>query len=486
MVITTGGNVGIGTTEPVQKLQVVGNIRIDSGTSYNDAGGLFLSNERAAIISNIVNLTANGDTSLDLRTQSAGTVGSAIFINEFRQIGIGTATPRTKTEFVSGLPTSIPTHSNTTNGVVVTDGGDIYGRIGVSNFSAGGNGYPTYIQAGDWSGATYYNLLLNPIGGNVGIGTTSPAYKLQVSGTSYFSGLAHFGQTATSGSAFRWGSLGTAVSPDTMLCMNQLYNGSGWTILEASYGTTAISLGSAVASPAILFETGSANTVATTKMIILNNGNVLINTTTDSGFKLDVSGNSRINLAGDGGIFYAQGASGNTIQLGTDGSGAYIEATGAASARRILRLQAFDGSSSYSQFFINSVSNTAYFNTGLNLLVGTTTDAGYKLDVSGTIRATGDVIAYSDARVKENVETIPNAIDKVKAMRGVGYNKIGEQRRSTGVIAQEILEVLPEVVHQDENGMYSVAYGNIVGVLIEAIKEQQNQIDELKSRLNNL
>lgn len=107
----------------------------------------------------------------------------------------------------------------------------------------------------------------------------------------------------------------------------------------------------------------------------------------------------------------------------------------------------------------------------------------YKLDVSGTIRATGDVIAYSDARVKENVETIDGALDKVMKMRGVSYNKIGEQEKKVGVIAQEILEVLPEVVSQDESGTYSVAYGNIVSVLIEAIKEQQKQIDELKAKL---
>ena len=109
------------------------------------------------------------------------------------------------------------------------------------------------------------------------------------------------------------------------------------------------------------------------------------------------------------------------------------------------------------------------------------TDPSYALDVNGTIRATGNVIAYSDARVKENVETIPNALDKVKSMRGVGYNKIGEEKRSIGVIAQELLEVVPEAVHQDEKGMYSVAYGNLVGVLVEAMKEQQQQIDELKA-----
>lgn len=110
-------------------------------------------------------------------------------------LGIGTGTPRTKAEFSSGLPTSIPTHTNTTNGIVVSDGGDIYGRIGVSNFSAGGSGYPTYIQAGDYSGAIYYNLLLQPLGGNVGIGTTAPAKALTVINTgeqlrlSYSSGV---------------------------------------------------------------------------------------------------------------------------------------------------------------------------------------------------------------------------------------------------------------------------------------------------------
>jgi len=71
-------------------------------------------------------------------------------------------------------------------------------------------------------------------------------------------------------------------------------------------------------------------------------------------------------------------------------------------------------------------------------------------------------------------------------MRGVGYNKIGEEKRSIGVIAQELLEVVPEAVHQDEKGMYSVAYGNLVGVLVEAMKEQQQQIDELKAKLDGI
>ncbi len=112
------------------------------------------------------------------------------------------------------------------------------------------------------------------------------------------------------------------------------------------------------------------------------------------------------------------------------------------------------------------------------------TSPSYKLDVDGTIRATGDVIAYSDVRVKENIKTIDNAITKVNKLRGVEFNKIGSEKKSIGVIAQEIEKILPEVVKEDDKGMKSVAYGNIVGVLIEAIKDQQKQIDELKSIIN--
>ena len=98
--------------------------------------------------------------------------------------------------------------------------------------------------------------------------------------------------------------------------------------------------------------------------------------------------------------------------------------------------------------------------------------------------ATGNVTAFSDARVKTNIKTIDNALSKVLALRGVTYNRtdLEDKSEQIGVIAQEIKEILPQVV-QENNGHYSVAYGNIVGVLIEAIKEQQSQIEELKSRL---
>ena len=120
-----------------------------------------------------------------------------------------------------------------------------------------------------------------------------------------------------------------------------------------------------------------------------------------------------------------------------------------------------------------------------NVGIGTTSPSE-KLEVDGNILASGDITAFSDARIKENVETLPNALESVKAMRGVTYNKIGEEKQSIGVIAQEVQAVLPQLVSEHNDGMLSVAYGNVTAVLIEAIKDQQKQIDELKAQLNGI
>ena len=103
--------------------------------------------------------------------------------------------------------------------------------------------------------------------------------------------------------------------------------------------------------------------------------------------------------------------------------------------------------------------------------------------LSGSFTATGDITAFSDERLKTNIETISGALEKVNALRGVTFEKDG--KRSLGVIAQEVEKIIPEVVLDGEK-YKSVAYGNIVGVLIEAVKEQQIQINELNKKLDGL
>ena len=101
---------------------------------------------------------------------------------------------------------------------------------------------------------------------------------------------------------------------------------------------------------------------------------------------------------------------------------------------------------------------------------------------TGTLSST-IVTSTSDEKLKENIVTISNPIDTIKKLRGVEYNWKDNGNKSMGVIAQEVEKVLPYLVSENENGK-TVMYQNMVGLLIEAIKEQQKQIDELRGKLD--
>jgi len=116
--------------------------------------------------------------------------------------------------------------------------------------------------------------------------------------------------------------------------------------------------------------------------------------------------------------------------------------------------------------------------------LGNTTTKWDSAHFSGTVNA-ANFNTTSDATLKTNVETLTGSLDAVKAMRGVSYDWIENGNSEVGVIAQEVEEVIPDVVSTNDQGIKSVKYGNLVGVLIEAIKEQQAQIEELKARLGD-
>jgi hypothetical protein len=97
------------------------------------------------------------------------------------------------------------------------------------------------------------------------------------------------------------------------------------------------------------------------------------------------------------------------------------------------------------------------------------------ISVSGSITATGDVTAFSDARLKTDIETIAGALDQVCKLRGVTFMRRENGSRGIGVVAQELAEIVPEAVLTHDDGLLSVAYGNLVGVLIEAVKELADQ-----------
>lgn len=112
----------------------------------------------------------------------------------------------------------------------------------------------------------------------------------------------------------------------------------------------------------------------------------------------------------------------------------------------------------------------------------TATDGTPGVAVAGDLKVSGNVDSASDAKLKENIEVIPAAMEKVAALRGVSYNWISSGKASAGIIAQEVQAVMPELVTEGESHL-TVQYNGLVGLLIEAVKEQQAQIEELKAKL---
>ena len=115
--------------------------------------------------------------------------------------------------------------------------------------------------------------------------------------------------------------------------------------------------------------------------------------------------------------------------------------------------------------------------------------AAQKLDKDGNAIFKGNVTAYgslSDRRLKENIENIPDATKKVQELNGVTFNYKKDGKKATGLIAQELQEVLPEAVYTSENietgeEHLAIHYGNVIGLLVESIKELKAEIEDLKN-----
>lgn len=112
----------------------------------------------------------------------------------------------------------------------------------------------------------------------------------------------------------------------------------------------------------------------------------------------------------------------------------------------------------------------------------------FSFDISlGDFTAQGDIISISDATLKDDIRPIEDALQIVQSLNGVTFHRKNDSspRRSVGLLAQDVESVLPEAVRQDVRGK-AVAYGNLVGLLVEAIKDQQAQIDELRSKVDGI
>ena len=132
----------------------------------------------------------------------------------------------------------------------------------------------------------------------------------------------------------------------------------------------------------------------------------------------------------------------------------------------------------------HTVFGGGYGSTGITLQSDGTGYFNGNIIVDGSgnfanVTATGNVTAYSDAKLKENLQVIPNALEKVQTLTGYTFDRIDTGEAQTGLIAQDVQKILPEAV-SEQDGTLTLAYGNLVGLLVEAIKELKEEVEELK------
>ena len=333
--------------------------------------------------------------------------------------------------------------------------------------------------------------------GNVGIGTDSPIYKLSVSGNigltdgvstgllAMVGGNYYIQNTGAYSTIFQTAGtermridtvgrvgIGTA-SPGYVL---DLQNSAGG-VLARFKDSDSSHNGIIIAGDVNAGWVGNSSSNTGEGIYYQNSINAMrVYTNSAERMRIDSLGNLSV---GTTVTTPAQQSSVTGISLRT--TGAIETAANAGNAARFNRLTS-DGSIVEFRKDGTTVGSIATTSGAINLYGGSGTN-GITVDSSGNLTATANVTAYSDERLKDNIQTLQGS--KVLEMRGVSFTKDGEA--SSGVIAQEIEKVAPELVHtaKDEMGTKSVAYGNLVGYLIEAIKEQQQQIDELKARLDN-
>lgn len=282
-------------------------------------------------------------------------------------------------------------------------------------------------------------------GGNIGIGTSSPISALHIIGScpnSPSSKGIMFGEDSNTYQSIQLNSTAGSYidfsSPNVDYLARIIFSNNSNKIAffidgneRASIGSTGtLHTTSAIVSGGSLIATHNSNTIGS---LTTTNGNIGIGITTPN-YTLDINGN--INASNSATFSYNSNTFGNIFTTGG--------------------------------------------NVGIDIV-----DPDHKLHVHGNICATGSVIGISDKKIKTHVKTIFGALEKVNQMRGVSYVNTLTNKNAIGVIAQEIENVIPEVVEQ--SGDYKgVAYGNITAVLIEAVKDLSFENKLLKSRIENL
>lgn len=468
----------------------------------------------------------NGTENYLAKFTGANSIGNSQLFDNGTNVGIGTSSPTEKLEITGGSYPAILLSNNSSGRDLYIAGGS-QSSLGTSEAVIGVTNGNLHIDSRT-SNQIYFqhyaaqDVIFNVNGGEVGIGTASPAQKLHVVGTGRFSSLSSGGN----GAFVRTNTAGDLAITNFTGNTNQVLRGDG------SFGSVPRDYTYSLPNTG-----GTAQWVKLGTLTIPQQGNsAFIKVVSNSGYNASVNQNFEVHIrfktsntsSLDGNGFAADASyytTGRYAQFATDGRIKFKAnaAGGSASSYELfMYFSTYTGSNSFysvettggswshsgavGQADPGVASSTVLIPTqefnvrGSSLVVNSsgyvgigTNNPTYHLHVNGRIRSNG-INETSDIRYKNEINTLTNSLDKIIQLRGVSYywnrddfpDKDFSSDLEIGLIAQEVEKVFPELVDKDIDGYKSVQYSHLIPVLIEALKEVNTKLSEKNARIDIL
>ena len=440
------GKVRVGAVaSPNYTLDVSGDIGLESGTAIGDtrkielgrpsdlnSGGVTLQSYRTS------NSGANHD--FIINTVNSGVSGERMRITSSGNVGIAKGNPQHALD-VNGTinmyqDADITANPNTKGLRLRESSGDWLLSLGVSNVTNTG------FAIRDVAAGTY-PLVIRETSGNVGINTTAPTEKLEVNGNIKAKKI--FIDDGSGGSTEVGG-------PGD--------DGKGWT--------------------------GGTYAIATGKVTFASDDS--LGFTTDDLRGADADVDTFVQKSGDT-MTGSLGVSGGQIKMLIDGNGhASLELQPDASTKgSYIDITAGDGTDYGLRLGKWSKAGAAYISTRTSAMKFRTvnTDA-ITIDTDQNTTFHGNMTVSSDERLKSNIKPLEDSLSKLMNIRGVSYVKKASNQPEIGVIAQEVERQYPELIRNRDDGMKTVNYNGLIGVLIESVKQLSSEIDILKAETHRL